>query len=198
MRLPSTILLAIFAASAHSATFGDQSAYTGNHTIRDVLTLVPATPSQSGLCDSVTALLKFNFDSCKVRAALYTVSGNDTVLVLNGVSVERRFTANALFDWHGFAFPSPKPAVQASTTYLIALFGDTSGVGGTGLPRAAIATGGGTIVTRNTDYESGFPQPANPTTGAQSARLSVYVTYTPDLAVPPRRRLLRSRPQAAP
>lgn len=189
------IALCVFAAtSAHAATFGDQTAYSANFTIKDVVGAIVASPSQSGVCDSVTALLKFNFDSCKVRCALYAISGSDTVLVANGVTQERRFAANSSFAWHGFAFADPKPIVNAGTTYFIAVFADTSGTGGSGIARGASTSGGGPLISRNANYESGMPSPLNPTSGTITFKLSIYATYTPVSPNAPRRRIVASRP----
>lgn len=189
---------ALLAASACAATFGDQNAYTSSFTIRDIVAAIPASPLQSGVCDSITAYLKFNLDSAKARCALYTVSGNDTILVANGVTEERRFAANAAYAWLGFAFVDPKPVVTANAPYLIALFGDTAGTGTGGLPRSAVVTGTGTVLTKNANYESGFPSAFNPSTSSVTFKMSAYVTYTPVFPVSPRRRHITSRPHFTP
>lgn len=190
--------LALLAASAHAATFGDQSPYTSNFALKDNVGALVATPSQSGVCDSITAYLKFSFDSCKVRCALYTISGNDTVLVTNGITEARRFASNSAFTWQGFAFPDPKPVVNAGAAYFIAAFGDSAGNGPLGAPRGASASGGGTLVSKAANYESGVPSPLNPSSNTISFRLSIYVTYTPGVPIPPRRRYITSRSQRAP
>lgn len=189
--LPRLIIAFLaFAATATAATFGDPTAYSTNFTIKDVVAAIAGTPSQSGRCDSITAYLKFNLDSCKARAALYTIAGADTVLVAGGVSIERRFAANAAFAWQGFAFADPKPAINANITYLIAIFADTAGATGAGLARVGVSSGGATLVSKNANYESGVPATLNPSSGAASFRMSIYVTYTPTLGPPPRRRLI--------
>ena len=195
------ILLLLFLLSAsrvHAATFGDQTAYSTNFTIKDVVGAFAASPAQSGICDSITAYLKFNFDSCKVRCALYTISGNDTVLVTNGVTGERRFAANSAFAWHGFAFSEPKPTVTASAAYFIAAFGDTAGTTGSGLPRGATVSGGGPLISKNANYESGMPSPLNPSSGSVNLKLSIYVTYTLASPLPPRRRIVAPRSHPSP
>lgn len=188
MRLLLTFALALTTATANAATFGDQTAYGTNFAARDNIGALPASPAQSGVCDSITAYVKFNLDSCKMRCALYTISGNDTVLVANGLTVERRFEATAVFTWQGFAFPNPRPVVNAGQTYFIALFADTAGSAGNGLPRGASAAGGGSVVTRTHSYASGYPSPLNPSTSISNSRLSIYATYTPTTQTPPRRR----------
>jgi hypothetical protein len=189
---------ALVATAAHAATFGDQNAYGTNFALKDNVAALVATPSQSGICDSITAYLKFSFDSCKTRCALYTISGNDTVLVTNGITEERRFPSNAAFAWQGFAFADPKPVVNAGATYFVAAFGDSAGNGTLGAPRGASASGGGTLVSKVANYESGMPSPLNPSTNVISFRLSIYVTYTPASPIAPRRRLVVSRPNFAP
>lgn len=198
--MPITLICAItvLATSVSAATFGDQNAYTSSLTIRDIVAVVPASPSQSGVCDSITAYLKFNLDSAKARCALYAVSGNDTVLVANAVSEERRFAANAAYAWLGFAFTDPKPIVVGGASYLIALFGDTAGTGSGGLPRSAVTTGTGPVISKNTNYESGFPATLNPSTATVNLKMSAYVTYTPVSPVVPRRRHITSRSYPAP
>lgn len=190
--------ITLLASSAYAATFGDQNSYVSNFALKDNVAAFVASPSQSGLCDSITAYLKFSFDSCKVRCALYTISGNDTILVTNGVTEERRFAGNAAFVWQGFAFPNPKPSITAGGNYLIAVFGDSAGSGTLGAPRGASASGGGTLVSKIANYESGMPTPLNPSTNVISFRLSIYVTYTPDAPLAPRRRHITSRPRIAP
>lgn len=185
--------ITLLAVPCHAATFGDQNSYTATLSIRDVIAMAPASPSESGACDSVTAYLKFNFDSCKVRCALYTIAGNDTILVTNGATEERRFGANSAFVWYGFAFSDPKPTVTSGTTYFIAVFADTAGTGSGGLPRCASATSGGTVIQKFANYESGLPSPINPTTSTTAYKLSVYVTYTPSPPLFPRRRHITSR-----
>lgn len=192
-----TLATLLLSASVHAATFGDQTAYTGNFSIRDVLAGAPASPPQSGDCDSITAYLKVNLDSCKIRCALYTISGSDTVLVANGITEERRFAANASFFWHGFAFADPKPQVIAGAAYFIAAFGDTAGTTGGGLARVGIQATGGTGFSRNSNYESGFPNPLNPASPS-TFKIAAYVTYTPISEVPPRRRIVVRRGLSSP
>lgn len=194
------LILALLSAGmpASAATFGDQTAYTTTMVIRDAVAMIPASPAESGVCDSVTAYLRFNFDSCKARGALYMIDGNDTILVPHGITEERRFAANAIYNWVGFAFSDPRPSVVAGMTYFIAVFGDTAGAGPSGLPRGATSSGGGNAIVRNSNYESGFPSPINPTTSTTTLKLSVYVTYTPAAPISPRRRLLSSRSRATP
>jgi hypothetical protein len=191
---PTILALALLLApTAHAATFGDQTPYGTSFVIRDVVGAIAASPSQSGVCDSITGYFKFNLDSCKARCALYTISGSDTVLLANGVSEERWFAANALFTWQGFAFTGPKPVVVAGATYFIAAFGDTAGSGTAGLPRIGVITGAGPVISKNSNYESGFPTPLNPTSSTVNFKMSAYVTYTPTPAIAPRRRIV-SRP----
>lgn len=190
--------ITLLAAPCHAATFGDQTAYTSNVTLRDNVAMSPASPSESGVCDSITAYLKFNFDSCKVRCALYTIAGNDTVLVPNSVTEERWFATSSAFIWHGFAFSNPRPTVVAGGTYFIAAFADTAGNGSSGLARGAIGTGGGVVIQRSANYEDGFPSPINPTSSITANKYSIYVTYTPIAASLPRRRHITSRRHSAP
>lgn len=190
--------IALLAASAHAATFGDQNTYISNLALRDNIAAVVGIPAESGVCDSITAHLKFGFDSCKTRCALYTINGNDTILVANGITEERRFAPSLAFVWQGFAFTDPKPSVSAGTTYLIAVFGDSAGSGPLGTPRGASTGSGGTLVSKAANYESGFPSPINPTTSTTTFKLSIYVTYTPATPIPPRRRHITSRPHFAP
>jgi len=190
--------VALLSTTAHAATFGEQSPLGTNVGIRDNVAALIASPSQSGICDSITVYLKFNFDSSKVRCALYTVSGTDTVLVTNGVTEERGFDANGAFIWHGFAFADPKPWVSAGATYFIAAFADTAGAGGSGLARVASGSGGGAYVNKAADYESGFPATLNPANSIIGSRLSIYVTYHLVSSIAPRRRALVSRPSFAP
>lgn len=189
---------ALLATTANAATFGDQNSYVSNFAVRDNVAALVATPSQSGMCDSITAYLKFSFDSCKTRCALYSIDGNDTVLVANGITEERRFAMNTAFIWQGFAFTDPKPSVSAGTTYLIAVFGDSAGPGPLGTPRGATTSSGGTLVSKAANYESGFPSPINPTTATTTFKFSIYVTYTPVSPLSPRRRHITSRPHFTP
>jgi hypothetical protein len=161
-----------------AGVFGDQSPYGTLLSLKDAIYALKATPSQAGVCDSVTAYVKFNFDSCKVRCALYTRSGNDTVLVANAVTVERRFAGNPNFAWQGFAFAAPKPIVHAGVEYFIAIFGDTAGAAGGGLARLAGQSSGGVLLNKPTDYESGFPSKSNPSGVVLNFRASVYCTYS--------------------
>ena len=200
MRHLCIALALLSATSSHAATFGDQNAYSGAVIVRDNVAAFLSSPSESGVCDSVTAHLRFAIDSCKVRCALYTVVDEDTVLVANGVTDERRFAA-AAYAWQGFAFPDPKPQVTAGVPYFIALFGDSAGSGSGGSPRGGILTGGGTILSRVAEYESGFPPALNPISGITGARLSIYVTIPPSSASASSRRrrcLVGSRPCPAP
>lgn len=196
----SILLFVLLSTRAFAATFGDQNPYSGTLIVRDNLHAFQASPSESGICDSVTAHVRFVFDSCKVRCALYTIVDNDTVLVGNGVTEERRFGI-AAYSWQGFAFADPKPEVSAGTPYFIALFGDSAGQGGNGSPRGGILIGGGVIVNRSADYESGVPSALSPVSGSTSAKLSIYVTYTPSSASEQsqrRRHLAGSRSRPSP
>lgn len=190
MRLLTILALIVGASSAHAATFGDQTAYTGSLSVRDNILAAPASPAQSGVCDSVTGLFRFTFDSSKVRCALYTLSGADTVLVANGITVERRFEANGALVWYGLAFADPKPTVTAGQTYFIAIFSDSAGSGGSGTARIASSTTGGNLIARTHNYESGYPATLNPITSTSASRISAYVTFTPVSTIPPRRRNL--------
>ena len=172
--------------AARAEVFGDPSSYSTLLSVKDAIYALKGTPSHTGTCDSITALLKFNFDSCKARCGLYTRSGNDTILVANGVTAERRFGSNALFTWQGFAFNHPKPRIQAGVEYFIAVFGDTAGTTAGGLPRLAGQSSGGVLLNKSTDYESGFPAKTNPSTAVLNFRASVYCTYT--LVLSPARR----------
>uniref|UniRef100_A0A6M3K1X7 Uncharacterized protein n=1 Tax=viral metagenome TaxID=1070528 RepID=A0A6M3K1X7_9ZZZZ len=174
------------------ATIGNTDASgTGNSTIANYVNAIHTiVPPSSGVLNSITAHLNFYWAArsvldIKAKAALYSRSG--TTFTLMAATTERVFDnftyAGAGYQWYTFTFASP-PTVIGSTEYALAVWAnDPTPVANYDvlLKYAATSAFGITIVSAT---YNGFPTPYTQTPAGLDP--SIYGTYTPSAAGPPK------------